>query len=371
MAKNANLSNAKKAKNDEFYTRLEDIENELSKYDPAVFKDKVIFCNCDDPTSSNFWVFFHMNFNRLRLKKLITTHYNSDGSPSYAMTYDSKDPKDDIDFSKGTKIPLKGNGDFKSDECIELLKQSDMVVTNPPFSLFREFVAQLEEYHKQFIIWGNNNAITYKEIFPLIKDGKMWLGYRVNKTCYFKLSSDYPKWDEKFTAKMNDGNHYGKVPAISTFTNVDTKKRHHKLETVYRWRKRKEKYPDLYPKYDNYDAIEVGKVLQIPLDYDEIMGVPITFLDVYNPDQFEVSGLTTGRKEFSKESWPTKRYMNALQHKSNGQTVNGSKANTGATIAIDNPKGTYYTADNSNKKLEIKYARILIKNKHPEDYQND
>ena len=181
MAKNANLSNAKKKKNDEFYTRLEDIEKELNSYDPAVFK---------------------------------------------------------------------GNGDFRSAECVDLLKQSDMVVTNPPFSLFREFVAQLEQYHKKFIIWGNNNAI-----FPLIKEGKLWLGYRVNKTCYFKLSPDYPKWDEKFTAKMNDGNHYGKVPAISTFTNIDTKKRHHKLETVYRWHKRKEKYPDLYQKYDNDDAI--------------------------------------------------------------------------------------------------------------------
>ena len=155
MAKNANLSKAKNAKNDEFYTRLEDIEKELNEYDPAVFKDKTIFCNCDDPASSNFWIFFHMNFNRLGLKKLITTHYNMDDSSSYAMAYDSKDPKDDIDFSKGTKIPLKGNGDFRSDECIDLLKQSDMVVTNPPFSLFREFVAQLEEYHKKFIIYGN------------------------------------------------------------------------------------------------------------------------------------------------------------------------------------------------------------------------
>ena len=145
MSKNTNLNNAKKAKNDEFYTRLEDIEKELNEYDPKVFKDKTIFCNCDDPTSSNFWAFFQMNFNRLGLKKLISTHYNMDNSPSYAMAYDSKNPKDDIDFSKGAKIPLKGNGDFRSPECIDLLKQSDMVVTNPPFSLFREFVAQLEK----------------------------------------------------------------------------------------------------------------------------------------------------------------------------------------------------------------------------------
>ena len=361
MSRNANLSKAKNAKKDEFYTRLEDIEKELNEYDPKVFKDKVIFCNCDDPTSSNFWIFFHMNFNRLGLKKLITTHYNMDGSPSYAMTYDSKDPKDDIDFGKGTKIPLKGDGDFRSPECIDLLKQSDMVVTNPPFSLFREFVAQLEQYHKQFIIWGNNNAITYKEIFPLIKDGKMWLGYRVNKTCYFKLSSDYPKWDEKFTAKMNDGNHYGKVPAISTFTNIDTKKRHHKLATVYRWRKRKEKYPDLYPKYDNYDAIEVGKVLQIPLDYDGIMGVPITFLDVYNPDQFEIVGCGDYKGKYGSDYLSIREIGEDWLKKYREQ---GGKGHY--TANMNSP--VYYLPDGTAKPT---FKRIFIKNKHPEDYQND
>lgn len=214
MAKNANLSNAKKAKNDEFYTRLQDIEKELNEYDPVVFKDKTIFCNCDDPTSSNFWVFFHMNFNRLGLKKLITTHYNMDGSPSYAMTYNSKDPKDDIDFDKGAKIPLKGDGDFRSPECIDLLKQSDIVATNPPFSLAREYVAELEKYNKKFIIIGDLNWITYKEIFPLIKDNKLWLGY--TKVKEFKQpNGTYKKFGNKLW-----------------YTNVDTKKRHHKLETV-------------------------------------------------------------------------------------------------------------------------------------------
>ena len=372
LQNNKKLHKAKKAKNDEFYTRLEDIEKELNEYDPAVFKDKTIFCNCDDPTSSNFWVFFHINFHRLGLKKLIATHYNIDGSSSYEMEYDGQDPKDNIDFSKGTKIPLKGNGDFRSSECIDLLKQSDMVVTNPPFSLFREFVAQLEQYHKKFIIWGNNNAITYKEIFPLIKEGKLWLGYLTNKTCWFKLSPDYPKWDEKFTAKMNDGSHYGKVPAISTFTNIDTKKRHRKLETDYRWRKHKEKYPDLYSKYDNYDAIEVGKVLQIPLDYNGAMGVPITFLGKYNPEQFEILGITSGRKEYDKRAWPTKHYLNALQYKQDGTTSNGSKVNTGPMLLINAKptKGVYYTADNVKGYLLRKYDRILIRNKHPEDYKN-
>lgn len=338
MEKNANLSNAKKAKNDEFYTRLEDIEKELNEYDSAVFKDKVVFCNCDDPTRSNFWVFFHMNFNRLGLKKLITTHYNMDGSPSYAMTYDSKKPEDDIEFDKGIKIPLKGNGDFRSSECINLLKQSDIVVTNPPFSLFREFVAQLEQYHKKFIIWGNNNAIIYKGIFPLIKERKLWLGYRVNKTCYFKLSPDYPKWDEKFTAKMNDSNHYGKVPAISTFTNIDTKKRHHKLETVYRWRNRKEKYPELYPKFDNYNVIDVDRILQIPLDYTGVMGVPITFLGAYNPNQFQI---IDGSNRYAILD-VLKQNKNIRDHHSHGNNIQG----------------------------KAKYFRIFIKNKHPEDYQN-
>lgn len=307
MLVNVNVNNVKNAKNDEFSTRLGDIEKELNTYDPAVFKDKTIFCNCDDSTSSNFWIFFHMNFHRLGLKKLIATHYNSDGSPSYAMTYDSKDPKDDVDFDKGTKIPLKGDGDFRSDECIELVKQSDMVVTNPPFRMFREFVAQLEKYQKQFIVIGDKKAITYKEIFPLIRVNELWLGYTTVDE--FKQPNGTYK---KFGTKL-------------WFTNVDTKKRHHKLETVYRWNKRIEKYPDLYLKYDNHDAIEVSDVLQIPLDYDGVMGVPTTFVDVYDPDQFEIIGL-------ARDTVP----KGCL-------TVNGKR----------------------------KYARILIRNKHPEDYQND
>lgn len=306
------LVNVNNVKNDEFYTRLGDIEKELNEYDPAVFKDKTIFCNCNDSASSNFWIFFHMNFNRLGLKKLIATHYNSDGSPSYAMTYDSKDPKDDVDFDKCTKIPLKGNGDFRSDECIDLLKQSDMVVTNPPFSAFRAYIAQLEKYNKKFIIIGDKKAITYKEIFPLIEDDDLWLGY--TKVKEFKQpDGTYKKFGNKLW-----------------FTNVDTKKRHHKLETVYRWNKRIEKYPDLYQKYDNYSAIEVSDVLQIPLDYNGIMGVPIAFLDKYNPDQFEILGL-------ARDTVPKELLSGGCL------TVAGKR----------------------------KYSRILIKNKHPENYQND
>lgn len=312
MLVNTNLSDVKNDKTDKFYTRLGDIENELNEYDPAVFRDKTIFCNCDDPTSSNFWIFFHMNFHRFGLKKLIATHYNRDGSPSYAMTYDSKDPKDDIDFDKGTKIPLKGNGDFRSVECIDLLKQSDMVVTNPLFCSFRAYIAQLEKYNKKFIIIGDKKAITRKEIFPLIKDNKLWLGYTTVKE-FKQPDGTYKKFGDKLW-----------------FTNVDTKKRRRKLETVYRWCQRKEKYPDLYQKYDNYDAIEVSNVLQIPLDYSGVMGVPIAFVDVYDPDQFEIIGL-------ARDTVP-KEHL------------------TGGCLTVDGKR---------------KYARILIRNKRPEDYQND
>lgn len=312
MLVNVNVNNVKNDKNDKFSTRLGDIEKELNAYDPAVFKDKTIFCNCNDSIRSDFWIFFHMNFHRLGLKKLIATHYNSDGSPSYAMTYDSKDPKDDVDFDKGTKIPLKGNGDFRSEECIDLLKQSDMVVTNPHFSAFKAYIAQLENYNKEFIVIGDKKAITYKEIFPLIEDDELWLGYTTVNGF-----------------KQPDGT-YKKFGTKLWFTNVDTKKRHRKLETVYRWRKRIEKYPDLYQKYDNYSAIEVSNVLQIPLDYDGIMGVPIAFLDKYNPDQFEILGL-------ARDSVPKEQLTGGCL------TVNGKR----------------------------KYSRILIKNKHPEDYQND
>lgn len=306
---NKNLNEAKKAKNDEFYTRLEDIEKELNYYTKH-FKGKVVYCNCDDPTWSNFWRYFYRQFSRLGLRKLISTHYEMDGSPSYAAVYEGGHDNAE-NFAEGvTKVPLKGNGDFRSDECIELLKQADIVVTNPPFSLARAYVAELEKYNKQFIIIGDVNWITYKEIFPLIKDNKVWLGY--TKVKEFKQpDGTYKKFGNKLW-----------------FTNVDTRKRHHKLETFYRWRKRKEKYPDLYPKYDNYNAIEVSKVLQIPLDYDGAMGVPITFLDKFNPDQFEIVKFRKGN---------------------------------------DN-KDLRYTVNN---KLKYPYCRILIKNKYPEKYQND
>lgn len=275
---NANLHKAKTAKNDEFYTQLSDVSKELMHYKEH-FKDKVVFCNCDDPSWSAFWKYFHLNFSHLGLKKLISTHYDRE-KPTYKMEYKGGN---DNDVEVGTITPLEGNGDFRNAECIELLKQADIVVTNPPFSLFREYVAQLMEYEKSFIIWGNNNAITYKEFFPLLKDNKVWLGYTANKTCVFRLSDDYQKWDEKLTAQMNDGHKYGKCPAISIFTNLDIKKRHEKLVL---W---KNYTPEEYPVFDELpQIINVNKTSDIPCDYNGYMAVPITFLDKYNPEQFEI-----------------------------------------------------------------------------------
>ena len=287
MAKNADvLHKAKDAKKDEFYTQIEDINAEMVHYENQ-FKGKTILMNCDDPTWSNFWRYFHMEFERLGLKKIIATHYEYGEVASYKMEYEGGN---DENFEVGVKTDLTQNGDFRSPECVELLKEADIVVTNPPFSLFREYIALLMEYGKQFIIWGNNNAISYKEVFKLIKEDKLWLGYMVNKTCVFRVMEGY-SYDEKLTNKINDGCKYGKVPAISVFTNMDVKRRHEIIDTTYSYQKKDELYPELYPKYDNYNAINVAKVKEIPMDYYDEMGVPITFLAKHNPDQFEIIGL--------------------------------------------------------------------------------
>ena len=255
MSANANLHKAKNAKNDEFYTQLTDVSKELMHYKPH-FKDKIVLCNCDDPTWSAFWKYFHLNFAALGLKKLISTHYDKT-KPTYKMEYTGGD---DNDIEVGVKTPLEGNGDFRNKECLDLLDECDIVVTNPMFSLFREYVAILIEHKKKFIIWGNNNAITYKEFFPLLKENKVWLGYIANKTCVFRLADEYTKWDKKITEQMNDGHKYGKCPAISVFTNLDIQKRHEKLIL---W---KNYSPEEYPKYDNYLAWNVNKVSEIPCD---------------------------------------------------------------------------------------------------------
>ena len=354
MAANSNLHKAKNAKNDEFYTQLSDVEKELMHYKNH-FEDKIIFCNCDDPTWSAFWKYFHLNFEHLGLKKLISTHYDRT-EPTYKMEYEGGD---DDNIEAGVKTPLEGNGDFRNAECIELLKESDIVVTNPPFSLFREYVAQLMEYKKKFIIIGNMNAITYKEIFPLLRENEVWVG---NKQFSGGMNMIYPPhlFDAKKVKKYiidGEGNYIINIMGVIWFTNLDHKKRHEKLIL---W---KNYTPEEYPTYDNYDAINVDKVANIPCDYDGVMGVPITFLDKYNPEQFELLGITSGRRDFSECSWPIKRYENAVQHNKDGSIVNGSKANTRACILMENPKGIYYTADNANGKLEIVYARILIRRK--------
>ena len=298
MAGNANLRKADGAKNDDFYTQLTDIERELKHYKEH-FKDKIVFCNCDDPYESNFFKYFAMNFNYLGLKKLIATCYNS--SPivgSQLSLFPEKNPYkieitevvdsngdgaidlSDVEYllknKNNTRAKLK-SGDFRSDECVELLKECDIVVTNPPFSLFREYVAQLVEYKKQFIIIGNQNALTYKEIFPLIKENKVWLGYHSGAQTF-----QVPIGFEQNNTYMQNGLKYAKFGNICWFTNVETEKRHENL-LLY-----KNYIPEEYKKYDNYDAINVDKVTDIPCDYDGIMGVPITFIDKYNPEQFEI-----------------------------------------------------------------------------------
>lgn len=284
MANNKDLRKASKAKKDEFYTQLSDIEKEM-KYYQEQFRDKVIFCNCDDPVDSNFWKYFELNFTKLGLKRLISTHYETD-KPSYMLEINRDENGDGLITSKDIiKTKLKQNGDFRSPECIELLKQADIVITNPPFSLFREYVAQLIEYDKKFIIIGNVNAITYKEFFPLIKENKVWLGASIHSgDREFKIPNDYP-----LTAsgcRVDElGNKYIRVKGVRWWTNLDYPQRHEDL-ILYKTYNEEE-----YPKYDNYNAINVDKTSDIPVDYKGVMGVPITFLDKYNPSQFRLLGI--------------------------------------------------------------------------------
>ena len=274
---NASLSNAKKQKNDEFYTQLSDIENELKHY-KSHFAGKVVYCNCDDARKSNFFRFFQKKFNDYGLKKLITTSYNENGHGSFLVYEGDTNGNGKLDDNEIKVSDLQDNGDFRSEECIELLKEADIVVTNPPFSLFREFIATLVQYDKKFLVIGNNNAITYKEIFPLIKENKLWLGFSDNKTMEFVMPDSY----EKYNYIDKKGRKIGKVPAISWFTNLEHSKRNDEI-ILYK------KYTsEEFPKYDNYDAIEVSRVCEIPKDYNGVMGVPITFLGKYNPSQFEI-----------------------------------------------------------------------------------
>ena len=291
MAANKNLHQAKKAKNDEFYTQLTDIEKECFHYREH-FRDKVIYCNCDDARESNFFKYFAMNFEFFGLKKLITTGYKADGKGVCLVYEGDKNGNKVADDNEIQVTELKGDGDFRSEECIELLKQADIVVTNPPFSLFREYVAQLVEYEKKFLIIGNQNAITFKEIFPLIKENKLWLGITMNgSNRWFQAPDKYQVQENAAGYKEIDGKKYFFVNGVTWFTNLEHKKRNEEL-ILY-----KQYSEECYPKYDNYDAIDVSKVAEIPVDYEGIMGVPITFLYKYNPSQFQIIKFRKGNDD--------------------------------------------------------------------------
>ena len=361
------MANAKIKRQDEFYTQLVDIENELKNY-KDFFKDKTVFCNCDDPFESNFFKYFAMNFNHLGLKKLICTCYA--GSPvSYTelnnLSLSHKDEKlpykieitevpdlngdgatdlSDIELlltsNKNNLTILDGDGDFRSEESVEFLKEADVVVTNPPFSLFKEFVDQLVEYNKKFIILGNNNAITYKGVFNLIMKNKMWLGYHCNKTMEFRLSDEYKTWN-----RIESGIKYGKVPAISWFTNIDTKNRHEKLIFYKKYNN------EDYPKYVTYDAIDVGKVSEIPEDYYGDLGVPKTFMQDYNPDQFEIIG-------YEREDENIKIGIRRMGE----QFIEDYRRQGGRGHYTSNMRMLCYY--DKNGKAKIPFSRIIIRRKH-------
>lgn len=359
MAGNKSLTAAAKAKNDEFYTQLTDIEKELRHYKEH-FKGKTVFCNCDDPFESNFFKYFVLNFNRLGLKKLIATCYATSpisnknlslfdviggdeankNKPYKAVVtkiYDTSgdggvdmlDVAELFKMGENTLTELEGDGDFRSEECLKLLKEADIVVTNPPFSLFRDYIAVLMKYDKNFIIIGNQNAITYKEIFPLLQENKMWLGYKAGDMAF--TVPDYYEPRETRYWEDEDGQKWRSLGNICWYTNLDIKKRHEDLILIRKYN------PEDYPKYENYDVIEVSKVVDIPVDYPGVMGVPITFMDKYSPDQFEIIGMA----------------------EDNGKGYSGKESKWDG----ENP---HCVIDGKNK-----FKRVFIRNKNPEPRKED
>lgn len=381
---NKNLNAAKVAKKDEFYTQLSDIERELQHYWKH-FRGKVVLCNCDDPYESNFFKYFALRFNQLELKKLICTCYN--GSPvtgnELAIHFDGfdddepkkiaykveitevKDENGDgaVDLSD-VQYLLKNNknvlsilktGDFRSQECIELLKEADIVVTNPPFSLFREYIGQLMEYQKKFLIIGNMNSITCKEIFPYVQNNKMWIGPSISSgDRKFYVPDDYPL-NAAGCGVDSDGKRFIRVKGVRWFTNLDHNKRHEDLDLVCRYSE------DEYPTFDNFDAIEVGKTSDIPYDYDGIMGVPITFLDKYNPDQFEILGLTQiGCHDLCPDTKRYNDYKEITRATDKPTGSSGGKTNENAVLCGQGNKKTYYLGPNGEV-VHSAYKRIFIR----------
>jgi len=386
---NNQLHTAKSAKKDEFYTQYSDIEKEIEShliYDGDIFRNKVVYCNSNDSIESNFFRYFVLNFNRLGLKSLITTSYNPSPivNTEFTLFFDDETPVQVKEHPKVTAskfiinevgdvggdkefvpkevaaqlkenqnnewAPLEENGDFRSEECIDLLKQSDIVITNPPFSLFREFLAQIFEYQKHFLIIGNMNSITYRDVFPLIKSNRMWYGQSISSgDREFQVPDDYPLKAAGY--REEDGKKYIRVKGVRWFTNLDHGRRHQILDLMsmndnLKFNSKLKDHRTVYKKYDNYDAIEIPFTNAIPSDYDGVMGVPITFLDKYNPEQFEIlglgisnSGLEIGVKPYKAEH---RKYRKEVQKRG----------------AVD---GDLYMMENGI--VKVPYARILIKNK--------
>lgn len=357
MANNKKLKLAKEIKNDEFYTEYQTISNEMGHYRDK-FKNKVIYCNCDDPSWSNFWIYFHSNFASLGLKKLISTHYQKDSEPSFKIEYSGGD---DFNIDAGKVSEINGNtvikdkneiyysaGDFRSNDCIKLLEEADIVITNPPFSLFREYLAQLIKFNKQFVIIGNQVAVQNKDIFPLFKENKVWYGASIHAGGVdFRLPDNEKYGDNAF--KKDDGHYYINKDGIRWFTNIDVKYRHDGL-----WHKNGkfdntqahayyEGNEDKYPKYVNFDGIDVNSSSNkiVPIDYDGYMGIPLSFFSKYNPDEFELIGYS-GERNFAKK------------------------------IEECVPKDSVYTKGGPAFYLKIRdkaykrmFTRLIVKNKHP------
>ncbi|MGN1099454.1 MAG: adenine-specific methyltransferase EcoRI family protein [Christensenellales bacterium] len=391
---NADLKSAKKGKNDEFYTQYEDIQKEINaylEYNPNIFKDKTILLPCDDPEWSNFTKFFAQNFEYFGLKKLISTSYAADSKPSdipyqitifemsgtdfdtnktrshgkiFSLTRD-KNKTGNIDINDLEWKYLKGDGDFRSEEVKKLRNEVDIIITNPPFSLFREFMSWIMEAHKQFIIIGNIGAISYKEIFPLIMSNKLWLGVSIHSgDREFRVPDNYPllaagwRIDEK-------GNKYIRVKGVRWFTNIDHGRRHEALSLMsmadnIKFSKHKDIRESGYIKYDNYEAIEVPYSDAIPRDYDGIMGVPITFLDKYCPEQFEILGCTQrGCHDLVPD---IKKYNDYWEVKQNGKPTGatGNKTNENANLARNDGKNNYFI-NKEGHFVQSCYSRIFIR----------